>query len=56
MSKSRFIWHAIKASAETAEDRAKLTGMVAEAGIDAPPATTAEAGPAKLDPELCAQP
>lgn len=45
MSENRFISDAINASAENAEDRAKLTGMVAEAGIDAPPAKTFEDGP-----------
>ncbi|GAA5141892.1 ferritin-like domain-containing protein [Pseudonocardia adelaidensis] len=45
MSGNRFIDDAINRSAETAEDRAKLTGMVAEAATGAPTTMTGEDGP-----------
>jgi hypothetical protein len=45
MSENRFISDAISASAETAEDRVKLTDMVTEAATGTPAATTAESGP-----------
>jgi hypothetical protein len=45
MSENRFISNAINASAETAEDRVKLTEMVGQAATTAPPATIAEDGP-----------
>ena len=45
MSENRFIDDAINRSAETAEDRAKLTSMVAEAATGAPTTTTEEGGP-----------
>lgn len=49
MFKNHFINHAINASAETAEDRVKLTDLVAEAATDAPAATTAEEGSSILN-------
>ncbi|MEV0074721.1 hypothetical protein [Amycolatopsis sp. NPDC050768] len=45
MSEDRFIDDAVKRSAETAEDRDKLTGMVAQAAAGTPTATTEQDGP-----------
>jgi hypothetical protein len=45
MSENRFISDAISASAETAEDRVKLTDMVAEAATGSPASTAVENGP-----------
>lgn len=45
MSDNRFIHDAIDTSGETAEDRAKLTDMVAATSAEAPPATAPDDGP-----------